>query len=1225
MDTPEGQKYSREGSGAELLAAPTRGQLRRATAAGEFINAEYKKAREYVMSAPPISLSKKKLEIQTLEHLYDEAAALSEDFFGEGVHGLSEEHEDRITELERLSREIADVAAAICAQESESTPTETVEPDGDPQLNELFVAAGFKDDFSTPLAPTQDAQEAAVPYVEAADERAVDFYRRWQAGDPSLFLTMWGKELGAIKRDIFITLRAAGYDEVAIATIDAEVVKPWLDRVGEKKRGRNRDVKWGDLRDEILHSMRDLLAGREPHVAILVGQEAVPAPDLHGETEVAETETVPDQAELAPHIDTELEQAQFAFLAMRDKIAGVPELAVWRELGDRILSALSTISERDEAVALRLKHKYLKTLTDLNVRLERELSERPDSAVVVAGAMVDPDTGVPANLPVENATHTFPDSGAGDSRSELPKPVEVPVPSTEPPVLTKAVERGYQEANRERAVAREAFVSARDEYYTALREFYKVRLDAGGDAVKDARREVRRLTYKAREFFGGSTELPPYLNELKEKHDLLQMEYALKLNGALMARAESREGNREYNSLADAKTRAAFANRFVVQTALETRGVRHGSEEPSRYVTMIKGALAHMKNHKWLVRAGFLTAYAAIGAATGGVSAAVMVGSRFVAGTVAGAAGGAAGGALGMRAFKSGVERARTALDETLASETDSLSFSSLAAAQEKYGKAYKTMRRKEAVQGAAGIAGAVLGGMAAGRFAAEAVSDVWNAVATDPIIEMKAVAVPRYAPNGEPLPALSVEGVTLRGAHVTDLATADLEVTDVVIPKVMNEIRLHIKDLLEAHPNMNQGKLEEEVFSRLETKYGGQEWWQKADIKNLDIGTIKLEDAPEASLVLDQGPVVTEPLTPEVDTPAPTAPVPVTESPVELPPADAPATAPVEAAEAAVSAEHTVAGGDTLMKIMKEEYADVLKELTPAEQDRALMELFDRARTDATLRDSIGLRSGDIDRIYVGEELSLEKLGAELKSLVVTESSVQPRTGALTVAMEGGVEDVPIRVNSPIDASYIDKGAINGYMERTEFDTTEAVHQGADTFARSGPGIYPPRPEVGFVASGNYFDSPQYQSFLRENNLPPELVKDATRKFALEFEGRTYSWLNELLQKFDSPYEELRGITVAELDAVRREAGTSEEALRIILAKQAAAEAAERGVAVSEVPKTFNVSTVRAWDSLIDAIRRTDGFVYNENTTLEDLVKRYVGEQMIQNNYNARLGVRSR
>lgn len=1213
MDTPEGQKLSRQGSGAELLTAPSRGQLRRAAQVGELINAEYEKTRDFVERATPAELAHKKLEIQSLNQLCSEAAALAEEFFGEEVHGLSEHREDRIAELERLSLEIADVAAVIRGEGSQGAPAHTVEPGEDPQLNELFVAAGFADDFSAPSAGTSDTPEALAGTQEPREggdkqeSRLVDFYYRWQNGDPSLFLDMWGRDQRAIRRDILVLLKAAGYDELTVADIDREQILPWMGRVGMKKLGRLKDCRWSELRDEILHTVSELLAGKEPDLAVLAPQEAVVSPQPQTEASPVGAEPQPEALDTVPDIDKELEQAQFQFLTLRDRVAALPELSVWLELGDRILSVLSTMTERDQTVVLRLKTKYLKTLHDLNQRLEKELSERPGGAVAVMAADSGSNMDVPANLPVESVTNTSPGSGVEVTNPEgdtvpLVQP-EAVAPASEPPVLTAVVEQGYKAANHERAEAREAFTKARDEYYTALHAHY------------------RNLGVKARELVGMEVNLPESILNLKAEHDKLQRVYAQALDKALAARA-SVVGNREYATLEADSTKAAFAKRFIFRSVEEIEAEKR-AEYPSVFASRVKALVTFMRNHKTVMRVGALGLHMTVGAVSGGVANAAFVGAKVASGMVAGAAGGLAGANVGRRVFQADVEAAQANKTETKAKATNEFSFASLGSAAKDYQVAYRSQQRTETKHTVATVAGAVIGGMAAGRAASEVVSDVWNAVATDPIIEMKAVAVPRFAPNGEPLPALSVEGITLRGAHVTDLATGDLEVTDVVIPKVMSEIRLHIKDLLEAHPNMSQGKLEEEVFARLEAKYGEQGWWQKADIKNLDISTIAVAEVPKAPIVQVDGPVVEVSPTPEVIPTAPAAPTPevstpVIETPTEVEVTSAPTEASAPSVEATVQVEHSVTEGDTLMKIMETEYADVLKEVAPADRDRILTELFERARNDATLRDSIGLKSGDIDRIYPGEELKLDALGTELKSLLESES-VRPRTGVLPVAMEGGVEDVPIQINnSPIDANYIDKGAVNGYMERTDFDTADVMRQGVNAYN-------PPRPEVSFVASGNYFDSPQYRSFLIENNVPPELVEDATKKFALEFEGRTYSWLNELLQKYDSPYQELRSITVQELDALRKEAGNSEEALRVLLAKQAAAEAVERGVAVGEVPKTFNVSTVRAWDSLIDAIRRTDGFVYNENTTVEDLVKRYVGEQMIKNNYNASVGVRGK
>jgi hypothetical protein len=1056
-----------------------------------------------------------------------EGVAVPETYLNE----LVAEVKQRRDELRSLHESVtaAIVAMGFVETTGERSGNEEKSPD----------TSGQADEPAEPNAVGSETQ----PVKEVFERDLLELYQRWQNGDPTLFRAGWWHQFDTIARDVSVFLKAAGYAEAAVDLIGKELLKPWMDKVSDKRRHGNKSVRWNHLSDEILHSIRDLLAGKEPDRAVLEGEGAVSAETTTKSAEDTEVSVSPDTI---PDVDGVLVEEQFRFQTLQEKLSRHPALEADLAQGKAILNALTGIVETDAVIKLRMKEKYLKVLRGLNERLQQELSQQTDDEPTYRN-LVEGDAvfaTVPANLPVVSS----------ESAPINPKP-----------------EMTYAEVNHERAAARIEFTKARDVYYEALHDHY------------------RKLGVRTKNVLGMNIELPPEIQALKAEHDAKQKEYAMALDATLAARAEKGLAKEEYQSLESDKTKAAFADRFVVQSAEATEAAKLEVGDTSEFVKRAQAMAKFMRDHKGLVRILTVAGYAGIGALTGGAAAAFAAGSRTVAGMVGGMAGGALGGELGRKVYAGEVTKTAEAREDVASEARGTFSFSDFQTKRDAYQSTVKAANRAETKQRAAAVTGAIVGGMAAGRFAAEAVSDVWNSAMTDPIIQMKAVEVPRYAPNGERLTSLSVEGITLRGSNVTELSETDYPTTDVEMPRVMNEIKLHIKDLLEAHPNMNQGRLEEQVFAKLEARYGEQEWWQKADIKSLDIGTIRVEELPGEPTMSPEEQVMSKI---GAVTPEPSASL-VNSSP-----------------ETSILFEHTVQSGETLTGIMKEEYAQLLKELPPAEQNRVLDTLFNKVRLDVDLRDSIGLRDGNIDRIYPGETLELDKLGAELKSIIEA-GPERPRTGTLTfdASLQDDVETINIKeaVRSPIDEAYIDKGAINGYMEQTEFDRAkEVVKGGAVPLIKSNLEVYnPPQAPQEFLLSGKHFESPGYVRFLAENGFSPEQVKGATDKFALEFEGKTYGWLNELLQNFDSPYKELGNITIKEMDEMTKQAGDSEAALRNVLAEKAP-------------DKTFNLPTIRTWSSLIDAMRQSDKIAFNENTPLSDLVQRYVAEQMIKNNYDA-------
>ena len=207
----------------------------------------------------------------------------------------------------------------------------------------------------------------------------------------------------------------------------------------------------------------------------------------------------------------------------------------------------------------------------------------------------------------------------------------------------------------------------------------------------------------------------------------------------------------------------------------------------------------------------------------------------------------------------------------------------------------------------------------------------------------------------------------------------------------------------------------------------------------------------------------------------------------------------------------HTVERGDNLWNVVKAEYAGALKDLPPAEQNRVLAELFERAKTDGVLRESIGLRdSNNLNLIYPGDKLELQGLGNELKEIIEQGKS------------EAGSGTVEAAITTPLPAG--ENAFVSVKPELSEIPDSTAAESMA------------PRP---YSADGNYFAEPAYQEFALGAMGGVEQMTNFVNKAIDSVEGKQNIF--DALQGKPKVFDVLKGLTVESLNSMGKTPGAIE------------------------------------------------------------------------------------
>lgn len=91
----------------------------------------------------------------------------------------------------------------------------------------------------------------------------------------------------------------------------------------------------------------------------------------------------------------------------------------------------------------------------------------------------------------------------------------------------------------------------------------------------------------------------------------------------------------------------------------------------------------------------------------------------------------------------------------------------------------------------------------------------------------------------------------------------------------------------------------------------------------------------------------------------------------------------------AEVVREYTVNKGDTIWGIIKSQYASELQGFSETEKRQLISDIEHKFKSDPELLESLNLKSGDLDKIYINEKINIAPLEAELKRQIELDGGV--------------------------------------------------------------------------------------------------------------------------------------------------------------------------------------------------------------------------------------------
>lgn len=1111
-------------------------------------------------------------------------------------------------------------------------------------VRNMLPAGRFSQNASVSEAPSSEIlQEQPLPHYQPGELAAdLEFYRAWQSGNADQVFSRRASvlrwELKKIKQDIDISLRAAGYTEDEIKDFFTKVVQPWSAEVVESReklhRERKTKIDHARLKNDIVRAVSAMLAGREPNEDVFIKNYEAKDEGAE-ESEVVSSEAAAGEtgAETIPSIEEETE----IFIKAKGELVN-------RGLHIKFHYALADV-ERHLAAVARITAdgemplaKKVERISQHKAALQRLLNE-----IIIEAFAADT-----VSTPVVDHAPTSP----------TPDAVTPPVTAKDEAVAALHEKDSVTPTERGKALSElDSNPDLADMWRQSRREFGALKLERHEARAAYYEREARSVMGKVRsvaKLFGFKTQLPKELQAIEEKY-----EAARKNHAAIMSQMDR---VKEKFDLSTAAGKRAFARHFVLnphvrQQQLQAQ-VLEMVDKDAKYTATVKNVLAGLRRYKWHTRVGTIVAVAALGAATGGVAAggfaALTAAGRMAASTGAGTLA-AFVTREGMQARVEKKEEERDAARQTAEEE---FSLDALEELEAKFVSADTAVTLTKKRKDAATVAAALAGGFSAGAgvtalAAAEAAPTVLSEVVPYKSFDLlDKVPVKIYSLTDET--SLLVSDIDFIAAK-----EGALEVSEITRQLLEKETTLAINDILSVHKNMPAAQVETIVLERLQNKFGHEGWWQRAEVKAISIGSITeaaADTAPASSgaastetaissgadnldygaLNGDDGGVVNNPgagsgaATPDnLDYGA------INGESGGIIAGDAADTGKTgsdnlnndalnEATATPPASLYEVKSGDTLWKIMENKYADsILKNLSETERNRVLDALFDKARADATLRESIGLNpraGGSIDKLWPGDTLNTAGLEAELKKIVAGTEALpaRPRTGTLPVEAAQGEQTVPItnRTNTPLvypsiqkDAPVIPAYADLGYINPVR---TGAPFVGAGS-VRFDELLIPELPTLS-AAIPNYLETTEYKNIVEGLFGGQAEFNRAVGAQVQALEAGTYDFMNRLLQDFKSPYS----------TKLRFEYGGPQT--DVTLSKMTLAEIQQLRTeykdpfAMREFAQMngFKYETLDAWFKKIDDLKTSSHLPYSDKTTLADLFGRSVAKETLERQFNA-------
>lgn len=735
--------------------------------------------------------------------------------------------------------------------------------------------------------------------------------------------------------------------------------------------------------------------------------------------------------------------------------------------------------------------------------------------------------------------------------------------------------------------SRENYLKIESEYNSKLEKFYS---DSSWKTAS------RRGLVTAANFFGLSPELTPELGALKQRLSIARQLYAEVLDTNLLERSKYRSNQSSDGEVKRMSTTdAAFAKRFILephQKLLEAEEKGLSLESRSR-LGRIMTTVAKSSVTKWGMRL-ILTALAGV---TGGVAAAGIQGGRMA----ISALGGSAAAGIAYKLMDKNVEQKELNLERAKNAAIEKFSLEYLAGHADDLERAQRQIRVSRQRQKAAAVAAAVIAGGVSGA-TAEAFGvgvageiDVTNAVSAvpsdtnleNPVNEdinpqsssnEAAVASKVESPDRVEIETVAGGGESLKlnDLHIVNEGlNKEYGATDIKNVRLMgafDDVKLTIEEqtkindliqresqILAIKPNISEMVFEKYLFVRMSEQFGQEDWWIGAQPKGIDLDLLRVDpevNVDEVSVDREVSPAV-----PPEDTSEATSMDTVGET--------APETSPTP--EVAKENIYTVQRGDNLWKIAAQYFEEELKNVPPEQYNIVLDKVFDNIESSAELKQSLGIKSGDIDLIYPNEQLNLTAVGEEIKRVLAETNGLEESDlGSESVTAQNDLENSLART------------------EDTGWRGYEATPE--QIFTASGNANVLPPTEVVPVA-GQYFNQTEWKEYVTQRFGSEVAFNKVLTAEIDHIDNLKSDFLSRLFggDDYKSPFNVMSKMTIEELNDLRENPDFNERAF------------CEK--------HNLKYETYRDWQNLIANLK--DNYDYDKATTWEDMFKRHVAETL--------------
>ncbi|HMO78039.1 MAG TPA: hypothetical protein PKA42_02895 [Candidatus Paceibacterota bacterium] len=698
------------------------------------------------------------------------------------------------------------------------------------------------------------------------------------------------------------------------------------------------------------------------------------------------------------------------------------------------------------------------------------------------------------------------------------------------------------------------------------------------------------------------------LQALKVESDDLRTAYAKALDTALQAKSDKKRtksvrdvdgkviGTEEtddesiftkpkfkYETIADDKVKLHFLNKLKITDKIKNVKLLEESQSPEKQ-RLAESVLAFLKKNRWPLRIGTVLLGGAVAMGTGGVAT-----------------------ALGFKAFKMGkaglaaaafanvaTNKWVTQSEDTLKQTVKKFTLDNINSVEDELIKADKGLTSAKRRQAAATVGAGIVGGFgfAAGTEAANALgfggtevtppsgvaavfedggSKVAASVPTqesdalfqdnfeDKVSDLEAgVSSPEISKESSPYVCFRADGAEIN--IVNNISFSGENISDQNLERVHSYIKVQVNNAYADSAHFNVDTLENNLPARLAERFGGESWWPEGGIKvDLQVEQLAKMGVPETVSV----------------------PVDVTAGSMEM--SGGNANDVINDTELNTTPEpvneniYTVQRGDTLSDIINTHFAEELRQAPPGQYNQVLYQVLDNIEKNRELRESLGMKSNDIDLIYPNEKLDLTAVGEELKKVLTERQAIVDGPDLSEVATPESL----IASESVVEAPSFSADAKDPNWRPYEPIPEQQVGAGGQSEILAPLKIAP--------VEGQYFNQPAWSEYVNQHFGSEAAFNRVLTAEIAKIDNLQSDWFSRFLggEDYESPYRLMSNMTMNEINALR--------------------EHPDFDVRAYCQEKNLKYETYLDWQNKITEL--SVNYRHVGDTTLSDLFKRYVAD----------------